>query len=123
MMYHTAMEYKQYFRNIIWTNHAIERMRSRGLSQEIAGEAFTYPDRSMPGKTKDSLVFEKRYDRSLVTIVAKQNEKNEWIILSAWIDPPVPGSPDAKAKKQYFEYQKASGLKKFWIAFKKQIGF
>lgn len=117
------MSYKQYYKGLIWTNHAIEQMKNRGLSQDMAFEAFKHDDRSFKGKTKDSFEYQKRFENSRVTVIAKQNEKSEWVILSAWIDPPLPGSLDAKEKQQYQEYQKASGLKKFWLAFKKQVGF
>lgn len=108
--------------NIIWTNHAIKKMRDRGLVQRVALETFSHPDTSSSGKTKGSMEYRKRFEGSQVTVVAKKNEKNQWIILSAWIDPPLPGSPDGLEKKEYKNYQKAGALQKFLLTAKKQIG-
>lgn len=116
------MNYNQYYGNLIWTNHAIKRMRERGLSQEAAWDAFRKPDTTEKVKN-EATKFQKRFGAILVSIVAKQNEKREWVIISCWADPPLPGSPDAKKQEQYWKYQRASGWKKWWLAFKKQIGF
>ena len=78
------MAYKNHYGNVIWTNHAIDRMRDRGLSQEQAWVAFRNPDSQSDNKNQDSKEFKKRFGDSLVTIIAKQNEKKEWIILSVW---------------------------------------
>lgn len=115
------MSYKQYYKNLIWTNHAIERMRNRGLSQDVAWQAFKNHDQNFEGKTKGAIEYQKRFDTFLVTVVAKRNEKNEWIIISAWIDPPFPGSADAKQKTTYHQYQKAGFWGKLWLTLKKQL--
>jgi len=39
----------------------------------------------------------------------KQNDKKEWIILSAWIDPPIQGSIDVK------DHHKTKGSTVSWI--------
>lgn len=115
------MRYQQYYGGLIWTNHAIEQMKRRGLSQEMAHETFSHPNQSERGKTKDSFKYSKRFEDALVTVIAKQNEKREWVVLSAWIDPPLPGSIDAKEKEQYKKYQKASFYGKLWLTLKKQL--
>lgn len=116
------MLYKQYFGGLIWTHHAIERMKARGLSQDMAKEAFAKPDKTLPGKTQGSFEYQKQFDSSRVTLIAKQNDKYEWIVLSAWIDPPLPGSPDAKQKVAYYQYQKAGFWGKLWLTFRNQTG-
>lgn len=107
--------------NLIWTNHAIARMKSRGLSQEMAREAFAKPDKTFPGKTHGAFEYQKQFGSSRVTLIAKQNDKYEWIVLSAWIDPLLLRSKDAKEKKRYQEYQKAGFWGKLWLTFKKQL--
>lgn len=107
----------------IWTNHALERLSKRGLSQDLAWQAFQYPDTSLPGKKAETTEYRKKLGNSLVTIVTKRNEKGEWIILSCWADPPFSGSIDIKEKQRYKKYQKASFLGKFWLTLKTQLGF
>lgn len=99
------------------------RMKDRGLSQEAAAQTFTSPDYTKKGKTKGSFEYQKRIEERIVTVIAKQNKQYEWIILSAWVDPPVPGSHDAKLQKLYREYQQAPFWKKLWLTFKMQSGF
>lgn len=115
------MTYLQYYQGLIFTNHAIRQMKNRGLSQDMAALVFKHADRSFKGKTKNAFVYQKRFEDSRVTVIAKQNERNEWVVLSAWIDPPIPGSPDAKEKEQYKKYQKASFWGKLWLTLKKQL--
>ncbi len=107
----------------IWTNHALQRLSERGLSQAIAWDTFKYPDKVLEGKKTGTTEYQKRVGNSLATIIATQNEKKEWIILSCWIDPPLPGSIDHKKYAQYKNYQKASGFKKFLLILKQQLGW
>lgn len=117
------MSGQQFFRGAIWTNHALERLGQRGLTQELAAQAFLYPDKSIAGKQPDTTEFQKKVKTSRITIIAKKNEKKEWIILSCWIDPPLPGSIDILKKQEYLRYQKAGFWGKFWIHIRRQLGF
>jgi hypothetical protein len=114
---------QQYYAGAIWTNHALERLDQRGLSQDLAGRTFNAPDKSFPGKQAGTIEYQKRFGTSLVTVIAKQNEKNEWIILSCWIDPPLAGTQDHKKQQQWRNYQKASFWGKMWHIVKQQLGF
>ncbi|HVF68953.1 MAG TPA: hypothetical protein VNA13_00125 [Xanthomonadales bacterium] len=113
---------QQYYGGAIWTNHALDRLSERGLTQDIASRAFNNPDRSMDGRETGTKQYQKRFDKSLVTIVAKQNERSEWIILSCWVDPPIAGSQDEKRKDAYRNYQRASFWGKIWVTVKRQLG-
>lgn len=117
------MSNQPYYGGIIWTTHALERLKRRGLPQDWALQTFKHPDQSSPGNQSGSMIYEKKFDKKRVSVIAKQNEKNEWIILSCWIDPPMPGSPDAKEKEVYRKYQKASGWKKMLLIIKQQLGW
>jgi len=80
------MSYSKSYKGVIWTNHAIDRLRARNIPQEYAWKAFRFPDSTKRGKASDSNEYIKKIDRYTVTIIAKQNEKKEWLILSVWID-------------------------------------
>lgn len=116
------MDYSNNYRNVIFTNHALERMRDRGLPQENAYEAFSHPDSSIDGKEKGTIECVKRQEHYKITVIAKQNERREWIIISAWVDPPMPGSIDVGKKEAYQKYQKASFWGKLFLTLKKQLG-
>lgn len=97
-----------YYKGAIWTNHVLERLRERGLSKDKAGNVFLHPDRRFAGKN-GTTEYQKYFGKSLATLIVKQNEKKEWLILSAWI----------KYKDQY---KKASFWGKVFLAFKRQLG-
>lgn len=111
----------------IWTNHALERLQQRRLSQQLAFQAFQYPEETVTGKQNNTLEFRRREGASLITIIAKQNDKREWIILSCWVDPPLPGSIDIPRQEAYWRYRtdakNATFWGKFWVEIKRQFGF
>lgn len=110
-----------YYKGAIWTTHALERLGQRGLSQDLAWQAFAHPDKKLTGKNPGTIELQKHVSNSLITVIAKQNEKREWIILSNWIDPPLPGTMDYYKKEEYKKYQKAGFWGKFFLTLKKQI--
>ena len=85
-----------------------------------AEEALTNPDKTT--QNGDKIESQKRFGNQTVTVLVKKNEKGESIIISAWIDPPNPGTKDAKYKARYKESRKASGWKKIWLALLDQLG-
>lgn len=78
------------FGGVIWTNHAMERMRQRGIKQGDAWATWRRPDQSYRGnlhKNEEGFRYYKRYGNEIIEVVATQNEKKEWIILSVWSRP------------------------------------
>lgn len=117
------MPYNQRFGGVIWTHHALERLHQRKLPQHTAFLAFQSPDARHRGKQSGTLELQKKYQNSTITLIVKQNEKKEWIILSAWIDPPLPGTHDHRKKVAWEKYKKAGFWGKLWYTFKKQLGW
>jgi len=117
------MNLNKHYGNIIWTNHALDRLNQRGLTQSLAYQSFAHPDKKFPGKNHGTTEFQKKTAKSLVTIIATQNEQKEWLVLSCWINPPLPGSIDIEKKNYYRAYKKASFWGKFWVILKRQLGF
>ena len=115
-----------HYKGAIWTNHVLERLRERGLAQDKAGEVFLHPERRFLGKQADTVEYQKHFGNSLVTLIVKENEKKEFIIISAWIDPPLAGTKDAKRKEKWVTYKEKYRKSSFWgkvyLTFKKQIG-
>jgi len=121
--YRISMSYHRTYGGVIWTNHAIERLHQRKLPQHIAFLAFQSPDVRLPGKQSGSTELQKQYQSSTITLIVKQNGNNEWLIISAWIDPPLPGTEDFR-KQQYRKDLKSAGiLGKLWLTLKHQLGW
>ncbi len=69
---------------VVWTNHALQRMKQRGIKQGNAWATWRRPDQSRRSKTKGTWVYYKTLGGQKIEVVAKQNEKKEWLILSVW---------------------------------------
>jgi hypothetical protein len=69
---------------VIWTNHAIKRLYERGITQSDAWYSFQHSDRQLPGKTPGTIRYYKDYGAQRIEVIATQNEKKEWVILSCW---------------------------------------
>lgn len=75
------------FGNIIWTNHALDRLRERGIKQGDAWATWRNPEQSRRGTVPGSWIYYRNYGRTQIEVVAKQNERKEWLILSVWSRP------------------------------------
>ncbi|HJY98592.1 MAG TPA: DUF4258 domain-containing protein [Patescibacteria group bacterium] len=72
------------FGGVIWTNHAIDRMRQRGIKQGDAWAAWRNPEQTRQGEKKGIWVYYRTYGNERIEVVATQNERKEWVILSVW---------------------------------------
>lgn len=75
-----------HFGGVIWTNHALDRLRERGIKQGDAWATWRNPQETRKGKS-GNWVYYRNYDSTQIEVVAKQNEKGEWLILSVWSKP------------------------------------
>lgn len=87
---------------VIWTNHAIERLNQRGISQSDAWYTWRRPEQSRYASTKGAWIFYRTYSTTKIEVVAKQNEKKEWIILSVWSSA-VKDSDQRKVKRSFWD--------------------
>lgn len=111
-----------HYGGVIWTKHALARLRERGLSQQTVLQAFRHPDSTRSGKGRGTTEFLSTFDGSEISVVAAKNEQGEWVIISCWIDPPLPGTKDWYRKQRYLAYQKAGFWGKLWRLVLRQLG-
>jgi len=86
-----------HFGGIIWTNHALDRMRERGIKQGDAWATWNRPEQSYKAtlhKGDDAWRYYRTYGNERIEVVAKQNEKKEWVIISVWSRPVSPNTPN-----------------------------
>jgi len=69
---------------VVWTNHAIGRMRERGIKQSDAWATWRNPDQSKYAKARGAWIYYKVLGKQRIEVVSKKNEEGEWIIVSAW---------------------------------------
>lgn len=72
------------YKRLIWTNHALERLRQRGISQGDAWATWNRADQTRKGSVLGSWVYYRTFGNNRIEVVAKKNEKGEWLILSVW---------------------------------------
>ncbi|HUS59859.1 MAG TPA: hypothetical protein VMX76_00520 [Nevskiaceae bacterium] len=94
---------KQQYIGVIFTKHVINRLYNQGISQSDAWQTFQHPDNSLPGKTPGSRKFYKNFGDKRIEIVAKKNEKGEWVILTGWIKYPGSGQPSAASDEPFLQ--------------------
>ena len=120
--------------DVVFTNHAIERMKQRGISGDWVWQAVKKADKTIAGKEKHTTESIKQFGEHTVTAITKKNDLGEWVVLSAWMDPPIQGTIDYFKKQKYnkslkkaqeyaYKMEKASFWGKLWLTFKKQAGF
>ncbi len=90
---------KRDYGGVIWTNHALERLRERGIKQGDAWAVFNRSDQSRYAKSKNAWIYYKTFDNQKIEVVAKKNEEGKWIILSVWsrsVDKKSPGKKNGR---------------------------
>lgn len=81
------------FGGVIWTNHALARLSERGIKQGDAWATFNRPEESRYAAVKGAWVYYRTYPSASsgqgerIEVVAKKNERGQWIILSVWSKP------------------------------------
>ena len=113
---------KNTFKGLIFTNHALDRLRERGIKHEQAWETYTYPD-SEKRKEKGTTKRRKMFGNYEVSVLFKENENKEIILISCWMEPPLPGSHDARQKEWWNKYKRTSFWGKFRLIMFRQIGW
>lgn len=117
------MSQSNQFGGAIWTDHALDQLANRGLSKDLAIETFTHPDEQRKGKKKDTTEIIKKFGKATVTLIAVRGNKSEWIIISAWINPPLSGTKDELKTNQWKKYKKSPAWKRVFYDIIKQVGF
>jgi len=85
------------FGGVIWTDHALDKLRQRGLSQSDAWATWRNPQQSRKANTPGAWVYYRTYGNERIEVVAKKNEKGEWVILSVWNQQVSPKEPKTES--------------------------
>lgn len=78
---------EQKYGGAIWTNHALQRLKERGIKQSDAWATWRHPEQSRRAETQNAWIYYKTYGKDRIEVVAKKNEIGEWVILSVWSKP------------------------------------
>lgn len=92
---------------LVWTNHALKRLKQRRISRTQAWATWVNPDKKRFAATKQAYVYERRTGNKVIVVVAKKQQQ-KWLVLSAW-------------EKTSQNKVRSSFLFKLWKGFKKLI--
>jgi hypothetical protein len=71
----------------IWTNHALDRLKQRGIKQSDAWATFNRPEQSRPASTRGATIYYRRYGNERLEVVASKNDQGTWVIMTVWSRP------------------------------------
>jgi len=78
------MSMKRIYNNVVFTNHAMERLEQRNIKQGDAWATISNPDSCREAQRKGSWVFYRTWGNRTVEVVASKNEKKQWVVMSVW---------------------------------------
>jgi hypothetical protein len=108
---------------ILWTKHVRQRMKDRKLDEARVRETIAHPDKRRPGKQHRTAEYIRVDAGQTITAVVQHKDGGKLLVISAWADPPFPGTKDARHQHYYRLYKKAGFWGKFWYTLLKQIGW
>ena len=72
--------------DFIFSKHALERLKQRSISQDIAEVALRNPDKTFPGKKPGTVKFIKYIQNRNVQLVGTYlADQKKWLVVSAWV--------------------------------------
>ncbi|OGM18823.1 hypothetical protein A2686_02175 [Candidatus Woesebacteria bacterium RIFCSPHIGHO2_01_FULL_38_10] len=77
------------YKGLIFTKHAIKRMRERGIKQGDVWATWRFPDKSRYESLKGVWVYQRTFANQEIEVVVKKNDKGKWLILSVWLEKPL----------------------------------
>lgn len=72
---------------VVWTNHALQRLSERGIKQGDAWATWSRPEQSRYAASQGAWVYYRTWGNTRIEVVAKQDERKKWLILSVWSKP------------------------------------
>lgn len=86
----------------MWTDHALQRLSERGITQGDAIVAFNHPDQSRKASTPGAWIYYKTVNGWKMEVVGKKNDRGEWVILSVWARQVFGGETKTIKKQNWF---------------------
>lgn len=76
---------KQY-QNLIFTNHSLDRLKLRSVSQETVRQVLAHPDQTYPTDKPNSHKFVRHiHNRQIQVVATYLSNQNKWLIISVWV--------------------------------------
>lgn len=73
--------------DLIWTKHALQRAKERGIKQSDAWATWRHPDQSRAAQAKGNWIYYKTFGNQRIEVVVSKNQRGENIVISVWSKP------------------------------------
>lgn len=74
------------YQGFIFTKHALERLDSRSITQDMVVQVLRQPDETRPADKPGSTKFIKTVHDRLVHVVATYlSDQDKWLVISVWV--------------------------------------
>jgi hypothetical protein len=70
--------------DLIWTKHALQRLKERGLTQSDAWATWRNPDLRRPAQTKGNWIYYKTFGNQKLEVVVAKKGRGESVVVSVW---------------------------------------
>lgn len=77
--------FEREYGGVIWTNHAIDRLRQRKVHQSDAMAVMRKPEKTFPGKKDNTVKFIRTINDRRIHLVAALDEHKKWVVLTAFV--------------------------------------
>lgn len=107
---------------IIWTTHALDRLKDRKMKKSMVIETISSPA-SLHNAKNGAIEHIREFGKHKVTVITKRTRAGEQIIISVWIDPPMRGTADERKHVAWQRYKKAGFWGKLIYVIRRQLGW
>lgn len=83
---------------VVFTGHALARLRERGIAQSDAWYTWRHPTHQSKGSSPGAYRYSRKYGRQEIEVIAKKNDRGQWLILSVWSNVKGNGQPLRKSR-------------------------
>lgn len=74
-----------YYQSLIFTNHGLERLASRSITQSMVWQVVSHPDKQF-NEANNKVKFVGMLGNRRLHVVAQRLEKEKkWLVISAWV--------------------------------------
>lgn len=74
-----------HYKNLIFTNHAQNRFKTRGISIESIFQTIQNPDHKIKIEQEKIKFFRTLHNRKIQVIAIYKKEEKKWLVISAWV--------------------------------------
>lgn len=73
------------YKNVLFTDHALERLKLRRITQDMIVSAIQAPDRREREADGDTKFIKRIHERDLHVVAHYEEDERKWLVISTWV--------------------------------------